>query len=162
MTISIKNNTVIISGTEEEFSPLEEAKIISKTFLEGGGTFVLSQQVTFNVVADVHSLLFSELVTKFRSLFPEGVSRQYGKAFKGNLGKVKSILKRFQKDFKYTDAEILEATEAYLSKQISLGKKDFIPQAHAFIYHVSRGSELESACELYKNGNLTRTDSKWR
>jgi hypothetical protein len=162
MNITIENNVVIIHGTEEEFQPLVEASVISSKFIEGGGTFLLSNEISFSVVADVTSLLHIDLVTRFRALFPEGLSKQHGKSFRGNLGKVKDNLKEFKKKFKYTDEEILEATEAYIGRQIMLGKKDFIPQAHYFIKHQQRGSELETACESFKNGELTRSTGKWR
>ena len=100
-----------------------------------------------------------ELTDKFRDLFPDGVSNQYAKRFKGTLSKVKSNLSKFKKEFNYSDEVILLATEKMISTMESKGKKDWIAQAHYFIYHKDRGSELAEECEAVLKGDIASSDS---
>lgn len=100
-----------------------------------------------------------ELTDKFRDKFPEGVSNQYGKRFKGTLGKVKANLIKFKKEFNYSDDVILLATEKMVTTMTQKGKKDYIAQAHYFIYHKERGSELAEECQAVLKGDIVSSDS---
>lgn len=162
MNLKVEEGKVIIEGNKEDFQCLVDAGLVSSAFLQGTGS-LLYKGMIFRITFDniIGSLMSDEFVNQYRNKFPEGVSRQYGKPFRGVLGKVKENLKRFKKTYKYSDAEILEATENMINRMTRLGKKDFIPQAQYFISHKERGSELAEECESLKNGEPD-SGSKWR
>ena len=70
-----------------------------------------------------------------------------------------SNLSKFKKEFNYSDEVILLATEKMISTMESKGKKDWIAQAHYFIYHKERGSELAEECEAVLKGDIASSDS---
>ena len=163
MNIVVENNKIVVEGNKEDFQPLVEAKLISQELLMGTGTFYV-RGVTMRITLDniIEGITSHDFVRQYREKFPEGVSRTYGKSFRGVLGKVKDNLKRFKKTYKYSDEQILEATENMVSRMIKLGKKDFIPQAQYFIFHKERGSELAEECENLLHGERESTGSKWK
>jgi len=159
--LKIENGKVIIELDRLDLQPLVDANIITKEQMNTAES-VKWKGVVFKVGIDniINSLSFSPFVTDFRNLFPEGYSKQYGKRFRGVLGQVEKNLKKFKKEFKYTDGEILQATQNMIERQVSLGKREWIPQAHFFIYHKDRGSELAEECENILTNE--KKETKWK
>lgn len=48
-----------------------------------------------------------------------------------------------------------------INRHVAKGKKDWIPQAHYFIYKRDRGSDLATECENLKNGTSEQFN-KWK
>jgi len=156
--IEYRESKVYIRGTERD---LEEIRHLAKDF-SPGSSFLLQVPVVVEVLIDVvEAIDGATFEERFRNLFPEGFSTQHGKRFRGSPSKVKANLKRFKKEFKFDDDIILESTKAYIDKQIELGKKQYLPQAHFFVYHRDRGSELEAAIEAYIHGDLNEENDFW-
>ncbi len=100
MNIVVENNKIVVEGNKEDFQPLVEAKLISQELLMGTGTFYV-RGVTMRITLDniIEGITSDDFVRQYREKFPEGVSRTYGKSFRGVLGKVKDNLKRFKKTY---------------------------------------------------------------
>lgn len=164
--LSKEGNKIVIMGEIEDFRPLIDSKDIPQNLLESGGSFLSKSEIIFRIITDaeklINSIVDDDLVTKYRNLFPEGYSNVYDKPFRGNLKKCIDNLKKFKKEFKYSDEVILAATKSMIERQTRRGKKDWIPQAHYFIYHRDKGSELATECENLNNAGTSEQFSKWK
>jgi hypothetical protein len=127
--------------------------------LSDKGKLLVQDREFTELFTEEESSDIDDLVDKFREKFPDGVSNQYGKRFRGTLGMVKKNLEKFKKEFKYSDEIILLATEKMVTTMVSKGKKEYISQAHYFIYHKDRGSELAEECENVLKGDVATSSS---
>ena len=138
-----------MSGDMDNFERLEYIELADK-----GKELLFDRDFIDFVSGEEEESDIDELTDKFREKFPDGVSNQYGKRFRGVLGQVKRNLIKFKKEFKYSDETILLAAEKMVNTMIGKGKKDYISQAHYFIYHKDRGSELAEECENVMKGDI--------
>lgn len=166
ITIEFENGNIVIKGEREDFQALADNKIISEDLLKNGGLTMTSKNIVFKIITDIDKILSqvvgSNLITEYRSLFPEGVSQQHDKSFRGNLGMCVKNMDKFKKEFKFSDEVILAATKEMVERHVRKNKKDWIPQAHYFIYKKDRGSDLATECENLMNGTTTEQFSKWK
>jgi hypothetical protein len=164
ISIDIENGLIVIKGEKEELQILE-GYLCSDKILQEGGVSLTKNHIKVIVLNDLQKILDDinpdNFVAEYRLLFPEGVSEIYEKPFRGNLKKCLDNMKKFKKEFKFSNEEILEATKKMVDRHIAKGKKDWIPQAHYFIYKRDRGSDLATECENLKNGTSEQFN-KWK
>jgi len=138
-----------MSGDMDNFERLEYIELADK-----GKELLFDRDFIDFVSGEEEESDIDELTDKFREKFPDGVSNQYGKRFRGVLGIVKKNLIRFKKEYKqYSDETILLAAEKMVNTMIGKGKKDYISQAHYFIYK-DKGSALAEECENVMKGDI--------
>lgn len=166
ITIEVENGIVVIKGEKEDFQVLADYKFITQDMLNNGGLSLAPKNITFKIVTDVdkllHQIVGNNFVTEFRQKFPEGESAVYQKPFRGNLKKVTENMAKFKKEFKFSEETILKATENMVSRHVNSGKKDYIPQAHYFIYKRDRGSDLATECENVVNGGSVEQFTRYK
>lgn len=166
ITIEFESGNVVIKGEKEDFQVLVDYKVLSQDILDNGGLSLAPKNIVFKVITDVdrllHQIVGKDFIADFREKFPVGESGVYQKPFRGNLKKVIENMSKFKKEFKYTNEVILKATENMVSRHEASGKRDYIPQAHYFIYKRDRGSDLATECENILNGTSSEQFTKWR
>jgi DNA-binding MltR family transcriptional regulator len=96
-----------------------------------------------------------ELSIKFRELFPSGVNSG-GYAVKSNLTDIKAKLRQFKNKYRYSDEEILNATQEYVNLMKRQGY-NYMTMANYFILKDGQ-SKLASVIEDMKSKPTTPKD----
>jgi hypothetical protein len=96
-------------------------------------------------------LTWTEFVDAFRDLFPAGI-KSGGFYVKSSKRDLDNKLKKFVKEYKYTQETILEATKCYVEESAIKGYA-YMKVANYFIYK-NNESMLASACEAVKDGGV--------
>lgn len=97
-----------------------------------------------------------EFIESYINLFPKGV-RTGGKLVRSDKKGTEKKMKSFLKDYKYSQEDILKATELYVSKFKTKGDYTGMCSAVYLINKQDRGSVLAEECENYLENKESKT-----
>jgi len=132
-------------------SGLEYRLYIKRTCINPEGWIFRKKTLDmFNGLNSVSSV--DTLAERIRDLFPKGL-KSGGYLVKSSLKDIKDKLKKFQKDYKYSDEVIIKGTKTYITEMQKNGYA-YMMLAKYFILKQDKGSTLADYCEMVENNEI--------